>query len=158
MLGRIVGAALMMTASLPSEAQVPPPPSLPGQDTLGEQLVRSIETKNTAVYATLLLDNVSVFEDGKQVARNKVEWLNTFGKKLSAKGVVFKMSPGFSSSGRLLFLEYSNSAGSWGSAVPAHCCWSYDAVAYDVAGGKVTSIRRLRGGDTKLDDRGLPAK
>ena len=158
MLGKIFGAALLMTASFPSEAQVPPPPSLPDQDTLGEQLVRSIETKNTAAYATLLSDNVSVFEDGKQVARNKVEWLNNFGQKLSAKGVVFKMSPGFASSGRLLFIEYFNSAGSWGSAVPAHCCWSYDAVAYDIAGGKVTSIQRLRGGDIKLDDRGLPAK
>ena len=158
MRGRLIGAALIMIASLPVEAQVPPPPSLPGQDRLSEQLVRSIETKDAAAYATLLSDNVLVFDDGKEVARSKREWLNTFGKKLLAQGVTFKISPGYSSAGRLLFIEYFNSSGSWGNEVPVHCCWSYDAVAYDVAGGKVTSIRRLRGGDTKLDERGLPVK
>ena len=153
----IIGLA-MMIAALPAEAQVPPPPSLPGQDTLSETLVRSIETKSVATYATLLSDNVRVFDDGKEVARSKEEWLNTFGKKLAAEGVAFKMAPGFSSTGRLLFIEYFNSVGSWLGGIPAHCCWSYDAVAYDIAGGKVTTIRRLRGGDTKLDGRGLPVK
>jgi hypothetical protein len=158
MLGRIVGATLIMTATLPSSAQVPPPPSLPGQDRVSGELVRSIETKNSAAYAALLSDAVHVFEDGKEVARSKTDWMNTFGKKLSADGVVFKMSPGFSSTGRLLFIEYFNSAGSWGGDVPAHCCWSYDAVAYDVADGKVTAIRRLSGGATKLDEHGSPVK
>jgi hypothetical protein len=95
MLGRIVGATLIMTATLPSSAQVPPPPSLPGQDRVSGELVRSIETKNSAAYAALLSDAVHVFEDGKEVARSKTDWMNTFGKKLSADGVVFKMSPGF---------------------------------------------------------------
>ncbi|WP_260597530.1 hypothetical protein [Sphingomonas endolithica] len=158
MLGKIVGATLIITASLPSNAQVPPAPSLPGQDRLSEELVRSIETKNLAAYGALLSDAVHVSEDGKEVARSKTDWMNTFGKKLSADGVVFKMAPGFSSTGRLLFIEYFNSAGSWGGDVPAHCCWSYDAVAYDLAGGKVIAIRRLRGGNTKLDERGSPAK
>ncbi|MEG3087723.1 hypothetical protein [Sphingomonas sp. PB4P5] len=158
MLGKIVGATLIITASLPSNAQVPPPPSLPGQDRLSEELVRSIETKNIAAYGALLSDAVHVSEDGKEVARSKTDWMETFGKKLSADGVVFKMTPGFSSSGRLLFIEYFNSAGSWGGNLPAHCCWSYDAVAYDLAGGKVIAIRRLRGGNTKLDERGSPAR
>jgi hypothetical protein len=158
MIGRLISTALMMMAPQSADAQVPPPPPLPGQEILSEQLVRSIEAKDTATYAMLLSDSVRVFADGKEVARNKEEWLNTFGKKLSAKGVSFKVSPGFSSTGRLLFIEYFNSAASWGNEVPAHCCWSYDAVAYDVAGGKVVTIRRLRGGDTKLDEHGLPAK
>ena len=158
MLGKVIGTALMMTASLSAQAQVLPPPSLPGQDTLSEQLVRSIEMKDAAAYATLLSDKLLVFDDGKEIARSKEEWLKTFGKKLSANGVAFKVHPGFSSTGRLLFIEYFNSAGSWGTEIPAHCCWSYDAVAYDVGGGKITVIRRLRGGDTKLDERGLPAK
>jgi hypothetical protein len=158
MLGKIVGVTLIMAASLPSSAQVLPAPSLPGQGRLSEELVRSIETKDTAAYAALLSDAVHVFQEGKEVAHSKTDWINTFGKNLSADGVVFKMSPGFSSTGRLLFIEYFNSAGSWGGNVPAHCCWSYDAVAYDRAGGKVTAIRRLRGGETKLDERGSPAK
>ena len=158
MLGRIIGATLMLTASIPGNAQVLAPPSLPGQDRLSEDLVRSIETKNPAAYAALLSDAVHVFEDGKEVARSKAEWMSTFGRKLSADGVFFKISPGFSSTGRLLFIEYFNSAASWGGDVPAHCCWSYDAVAYDIAGGKVVAIRRLRGGETKLDERGSPVK
>jgi hypothetical protein len=158
MLGRMIGATLLMTASLPSHAQVLAPPPLPGQDRMGEELVRSIETKNPAAYAALLSDAVRVFEDGKEIARSKAEWMNTFGEKLSAEGVSFKMSQGFSSTGRLLFVEYFNSSGSWGGDIPAHCCWSYDAVAYDLAGGKVTVIRRLRGGETRLDARGARAK
>jgi hypothetical protein len=152
----MVGAALVVMIPLPAKAQVLAPPSLPGQDRLGEQLVRAIETKNMAAYATLLSDDVLVFEDGKEVARGKADWLNMFRGKLSTEGVSFKILSGFSSTGRLLFIEYFNSAGSWGGDVPAHCCWSYDAVAYDVAGGKVTAIRRLRGGNMRLDERGKP--
>lgn len=158
MVSRIVGATLLILAALPADAQVPPPPSLPGQDALSAKLVRSIEKKDVPAYAALLAEDVAVFEDGEQIARGKRNWLRVFGAKLSAKGVTFKMAPGFSSTGRLLFVEYFNSAGSWVTGIPAHCCWSYDAVAYDVTGGKVTAIRRLRGGDTKLDERGLPAK
>ncbi len=142
--------ALLMGTAVPSKAQVPPPPSLPGQDKLAEQLVRSIETKNIKAYADILSDNVLVFEDGNQVADNKTKWLNIFGKKLSAKGVIFKVGPGYSSTGRFLFIEYFNSMGSWTGPVPADCCWSHDAVSYDVTDGKVTVIRRLRGGDNEL--------
>jgi hypothetical protein len=158
MLFRTSSAALMMAVSAVSHAQVPPPPPLPGQDQLGEELVRSIEAKDTAAYAALLSDDVRVFEDGNEVARSKADWMASFGKKLSAEGVSFEVSPGFSSTGRLLFIEYFNSAASWGGDLPAHCCWSYDAVAYDVAEGKINAIRRLRGGDTKLDERGSAAR
>lgn len=157
MLGRFVVVTLISMSALPASGQVPPPPSLPGQDALSEALVRSIETKNVAAYAALLSENVRVFEDGKQVAEAKDDWLSVFGKKLSAEGVTFKVSPGYSSTGRLLFIAYFNSTGSWGTDVPVHCCWSYDAVAYDVSGGKVTTIRRLRGGDTRLNERGARA-
>ena len=68
MLGKIVGVTLIMAASLPSSAQVLPAPSLLGQGGLSEELVRSIETKDTAAYAALLSDAVHVFEDGKEVA------------------------------------------------------------------------------------------
>lgn len=155
---RMLAATFVMTLPVPSEAQVPPPPSLPGQDALGEKLVRAIQAKDLLGYATLLSDTVLVFEDGKEVARSKAEWLSIYGKKLSAEGVSFSIAPGFSSTGRLLFIEYFNSAGSWGREVPAHCCWSYDAVAYDVADGKVTVIRRLRGGDRRLNEHGAPTR
>lgn len=157
MSSKTMGLILMMMP-LPAQAQIPPPPPLPGQNVLGENLVRSIEAKDLDSYAKLLSDKLVVYDDGKVVARSKEEWLKAFGEKLTAEGVTFEVSPGFSSTGRLLFIEYFNSAGSWGGSLPAHCCWSYDAVAYDVAEGKVTVIRRLRGGDTKLDERGLPAR
>jgi len=157
MSSKTMGLILMMMP-LPAQAQIPPPPPLPGQNLLGESLVRSIEAKDLDSYAKLLSDKLVVYDDGKVVARSKEEWLKAFGEKLVAEGVTFEVSPGFSSTGRLLLIEYFNSEGSWGGSLPAHCCWSYDAVAYDVAEGKVTVIRRLRGGDTKLDERGLPAR
>lgn len=155
---RMSAAALLMTVAIPSQAQVPPPPSLPGQDVLGKELVRAIEAKDVTAYASLLSDNLRVYEDGKEIADSKAKWLATYGKKLAAEGVSFKVGPGFSSTGRLLFIEYFNSMASWGGTVPKNCCWSHDAVVYDVANGKVTAIRRLRGGDKKLDERGAPAR
>jgi hypothetical protein len=157
MLKRTVAVSMMMLAS-PGNAQVPPPPSLPGQDVLAEQLVRAVEGKDVPAYAALLAEDVVVTEDDRVVAQSRARWLDIYGRKLAAGGVSFKLSPGFSSTGRLLFIEYFNSAGSWGGEVPAHCCWSYDAVAYDVAGGKVTAIRRLRGGGLRLDERGKPVR
>ena len=62
MLGRLIGAAFMTIAPLTVGAQVPPQPSSPDQATLSEQLVRSIQTKDTAAYAALLSDNVLVFK------------------------------------------------------------------------------------------------
>lgn len=135
-------------------AQVPPPPSLPGQDALAERLVGAIEAKNVPAYAALLSDGLRVFEDGKEVAGSKTEWLTTYGPKLAAEGVLFKVGPAFSSSGRLLFVEYVNSTASWGGRIPAHCCWSHDAVAYDLVDGKITVIRRLKGGDKAIRQQG----
>lgn len=133
-------------------AHVPPPPSQPGQDELAGQIVKSIEGKDRAAYSAILAPDVRVYEDGKEIASNRDQWLEKFGKKLVASGVSFKVSPGYSSAGRLLFIEYYNSAASWGEAVPRDCCWSHDAVAYDVAAGKIVTIRRLRGGDRKIDE------
>lgn len=147
---------MMIVAAPVADAQVPPPPSLPGQDELAAKLVRAVEGKDVAAYAALLADDVTVTEDSKVVARSKREWLASFSPKLSAEGVSFTLAPGYSSTGRLLFVEYFNSTASWGSPLPRHCCWSHDAVAYDVAGGKVTAIRRLRGGDKKLDGIAAP--
>jgi hypothetical protein len=155
-LGRWIVAAALMTVTVAAKAQVPPPPSLPGQDELSGTLVRAIEGKDVAAYASLLSDTLTVFEDGKQIASSKGEWLDRFGKMLAADGVSFKVQPGFSSTGRLLFIEYFNSMASWGGTIPRHCCWSYDAVAYDIRDGKVAVIRRLRGGDQRLDARGFP--
>lgn len=157
MISRISTVLAMLCAPLLASAQVPPPPSLPGQEALAQKLVRAFESKDQEAYAALLADDVHVYEDGKEVARDKREWLGRFAKKLTADGVIFKLTPGFSSTGRLLFIEYFNSAGSWGGDVPAHCCWSYDAVAYDISHGKITVIRRLRGGDKKLDEITPPA-
>ena len=151
MLFKLAFATLVFVASAGSYAQVPAPPSLPGQDRLREELVRSIEGKDKAAYAALLADDVSVFEDGKEIAGNKAAWMEQFGEKLSAEGVYFKVTAVFSSTGRLLYIEHFNSSASWGGEVPAHCCWSNDAVAYDVADGKISVIRRLRGGGTKLN-------
>ncbi len=150
-------AALSMMAALPCSAQVPPPPPLPGQDALAARLMRAITHKDLDAYAALLSDAVRVDEDGRQVASNKAEWLNRYGPKLAAKGVTFRIVSGFSSTPRLLFVEYYNSAASWGG-LPRHCCWSYDAVAYDIRDDKVIAIHRLRGGDRQVPIDGQPGE
>lgn len=83
--------------------------------------------------------------------------MHRFGPELAAEGVTYRLSPGYSSSGRLLFIEYFNSLASWGRTPPPDCCWGYRAVAYDIAGGKILKIQRLNGGSLRLDDKGLPA-
>jgi hypothetical protein len=148
---RLCAAAVTLLTPTLVLAQVPPPPSLPGQDDLADRLIAAIEAKDATAYASLLSDDLQVFEDGQLIAANKAKWLDNFGKKLVAEGVSFTVSSGYSSTGRLLFTEYSNSMASWGGAIPSHCCWSYDAVAYDLKDGKIAVISRLRGGDKKLD-------
>lgn len=151
MIGRVAVAALLMATHLPAISQVPPPPSLPGQSDLAKKIVLAIENKDLESYSQLLSNDVQVYQDNKIVANNKIEWLNLFGQKLSANGVHFKIAPGYMSTGRILFIEYFNSAGSWNGNAPSHCCWSHDAVAYDVnASGEITQIYRLRGGDKEV--------
>lgn len=147
-------AILFFATTTDAIAQVPPPPMLPEQGGIAELLVRAFSTKDEAGYAALLAEDVQVFEDGQRVAENKTEWLKKFGPKLSATGVSFKLAPGYASTGRILFIEYFNSLASWGRTPPPDCCWGYDAVAYDIAGGKITVIRRLRGGTSRLGDDG----
>lgn len=79
----------VLTAVTPSlaTAQVPPPPLLPEQTSIAENLVRAFSTKDEARYAALLADDVQVFEDGQNVARTKADWVKAFGPKLSATGV-----------------------------------------------------------------------
>lgn len=157
MLGK---AAFIFGAILPSPnaiAQVPPPPPLPQQAKISEDLVRVFADKDLNGYSTLLADDLKVYEDDVLIAESKAEWLKRFGPMLGAKGVSFTLSHGFASTGRILFTEYYNTVASWGGSVPAHCCWGYDAVAYDIAGGKIKSIRRLKGGDMRLDETGKRA-
>ena len=45
--------------------------------------------------------------------------MRRFGPELAANGVTFRLSPGYSSTGRLLFIEYFNSLASWGRVFPA---------------------------------------
>jgi len=137
-------------------AQAPPPPPLTGQDELTRELVADFKSKNVTAYAALLSDQVQVYEDGKLIARNKREWMHRFGPKLSANGVTFELTPGFSSPGRLLFIEYFNSMASWGRTPPPDCCWGYSAVAYDMQSDKIVTIRRLTGGAIRLDPDGNP--
>lgn len=70
-----VAAVMLLTPTLAS-AQVPPPPSLPGQDDLDARLVAAIEAKDVKAYASLLADDLQVFEDGKLIAANKDKWLD----------------------------------------------------------------------------------
>jgi len=146
--------ASMLLMPLSGASSVPPPPSLPGQDAVATQLVHAIQGKDVAAYAALLSEDVQVFADGRIIARDKQEWLEIFGPKLSAEGVFFRLSPGFSSTGRLLFIEYFNSTGSWGGDAPRDCCWSSDAVSYDISDGKIVTIRSLTGGESTLNAQG----
>ena len=155
---RTMMAILMAGVPIALHAQVLAPPALPGQYDVSERLVRAVEGKDVDAYAALLSEALIVTEDGQIAYRTKADWLAKFGRKLAASGVSFKMESGFSSTGRLLFIEYFNSASSWGRDVPAHCCWGYDAVAYDIADSKITAIHRLRGGDTRLEEDGGPAR
>lgn len=144
--------SIASTGATTAYAQVPPPPSLPGQSDLATKLADALLRKDAVAYAGLLADDLQVYEDGRRVASGKHEWMASFGKKLVAPGVQFKMVSGYSSTGRLLFIEYFSSLASWGRTPPPDCCWSYDAVAYDVADGKIIKIQRLRGGDAKLNE------
>jgi len=148
-----IAALILLTISNAAVA-VPPPPPLPGQQELARALVADIKSKDVEAYAALLSDNVQVYEDGTLVARNKQEWMQRFGPMLGAKGVTFELAPGYSSTGRVLFIEYFNSMASWGRKPPADCCWGYSAVAYDIQRGKVVTIRKLTGGAMRLDEQG----
>lgn len=150
--------ALLLTLALaatpgPGTAQVPPPPPPNGQGDIGTKLFESIRRKDGDLYASLLSEDVTVTEDGRTIASDKKQWLAIFLPRLSAKGVLLRMTQGYQGSGRILTVEYFNSAGSWGT-IPRDCCWSYDAVAYDIVGGRIRAIRRLRGGDVRLDEHG----
>src|SRR5690348_9857028 len=107
---RLVAALTVIVFSLGTHAfsQVPPPPPLPGQEDLGRDLVAAFARKDVASYAALLSTNVQVYDEGVLVARSKDEWMRRFGRELGAEGVTFRLSPGYSSTGRLLFVEYFN--------------------------------------------------
>ena len=157
MLARTLTLALAVVLPCDLRAQAPPPPPLPGQAALSEKLVAALETRNLNAYSSLLADDLTVTEDGKLIASSKQQWLAQFGPKLSATGVTFKLAPGYASTGRLLFIEYFNSVGSWNRTPPPDCCWSYDAVAYDVRNGLVVRIQKLNGGSLVLDASGRPS-
>lgn len=131
-------------------AQVPSFPVQPEDMAIAAQIRSALEGKDAKLYSDMLADTLQVYEDGRLIAKSKREWIERFTPKLRAEGVVFNMTSGFVSNGRVLYIEYFNSAGSWGGTVPAHCCWSYDAVSYDIANGKIAVIRRLTGGGDKL--------
>lgn len=156
MINRVLIGATLAVASLPSAAQVPPAPSPIEQRPLGEKLIRAIKTKDLNAYSSLLSEDLLVFEDGKEISNNKNSWLKAFGKKLAADGVLFDISSGYTSSNRILLIEYFNSSPSWGGRSPSHCCWSYDAVSYEIICSKISVIRRLSGGSIKLDKNGTP--
>jgi len=147
-------ALATMLAGGAAPAQVPPPPDLPGQADIAIRLAEAFAHKDAAAYADLLADDLQVFEDGKQIASGKQEWMASFGRKLAAPGVQFHLISGYSSTGRILFIEYFNSLASWGRTPPPDCCWGYDAVAYDVADGKITRVQRLPGGHARLAEDG----
>lgn len=156
---RLIAALTAIAFLLPTPAlsQVPPPPSLPGQDVVGRDLVTVFARKDVAGYSALLSPDVHVYDDGTLVARSRGEWMRRFGPELAAAGVIFCLSPGYSSTGRLLFIEYFNSMASWGRTPPPDCCWGYRAVAYDIGDGKIMKIQQLNGGAVRLDDKGSPA-
>jgi len=140
-------AVLAATPLSSAYSQVIDPPNPAGQNELEAALVRSLEEKDLNKYQSLLANDIIVSQDGKIIAQNRAAWLRIFGEKLTAKGVSFKVAGRYSSSGRILLIQYFNSVASWGGDAPAECCWSYDAVAYDYEGSKVTKIQILRGGD-----------
>lgn len=135
-----------------AHAQVLDPPNTAGQDQLETALVQSLEGKDLEKYRSLLADRLTVSQDGKVIAQDKTGWLRMFGEMLTAEGVQFKVIDRYSSSGRILFVQYFNSAASWGGTAPAECCWSYDAVAYDYKDAKITRISILRGGEKSARD------
>ena len=149
-------APILVLLSGGAIAQVPPPPPLADQVQVSRELVADFNSKDVNAYAALLSDQVHVYEDGKLVARNKHEWMHRFGPMLNGTGVTFELAPGYSSSGRLLYIEYFNSMASWGRTPPSDCCWGYSAVAYDIQGKKIVTIRRLTGGAIRLDRNGNP--
>lgn len=147
--------ALLAVASPSASNAVPTPPPSFAQENVAKALVRAFNAKDVEGYGALLADDVQVFEDGKQVASTKAEWLGSFGPKLSAKGIGFKLFPGYIGAGRILFVEYFASHGSGGKPVPGDCCDSYDAVSYALRGDRIVAIYRIVGGSLKLDQDGI---
>lgn len=130
-----------------ADAQVPPPPPLPGQDALAQRLKTSLESNDSNTYFSLLSDGVKVYDDATLVADDKAKWKALFAKRLSTKGVVFKVKNMFASTGRIAFVEQFNSAGSWPAGTRAECCWSTDMTTYLIRDGKVVTILRSKGGE-----------
>jgi hypothetical protein len=145
-----LASIVMLSPTGPAGAQVLAPPLLPGQQAIAERLVRALQDKDVDAYQSLLSDDLVVIVNGKILHNSRKSWLDDFGKMLSTRGVIFEVKSQFASTGRILEVEYFNSAGSWGSGPPGHCCWSYDAVAYDIRDGKIFRISKLNGGDTEL--------
>lgn len=131
-----------------AKAQVLAPPLLPGQRELAANLRKAIEEKNLGLYAGLIADDVKVYQDNQLRFSNKGDWLDSFGNMLTAKGVVFKVSSQYAATGRILEIEEFDSAGSWTKGPIGHCCWSHDAVAYEIRANKIVKISKLSGGDT----------
>jgi hypothetical protein len=67
--------AVTLSLTTCAVSQVPPPPLLPEQSRMAENLVRAFSTKDEACYAALLADDVLVFKEGQNVARNKADWI-----------------------------------------------------------------------------------
>ena len=149
--------AVTVSLATGATARVPPPPMLPEQSSIAENLVRAFSSKDEAHYAALLAYDVQVFEDGQNVARNKTDWLKAFGPKLSATGVSFKLARDTHQQDASALSSIFSSFGSWGRTPPPDCRWGYDAVAYDIAGGKITITIRLRGGTFRVADDGKVA-
>lgn len=136
-------AALMAPIAV---AQVPPPPPSNDQSSIISSLIFAIQNKDIDSYSRLLDDNVNVFTNGEKTAGNKSQWLAIIRKSFANDGVIYAVKSAYPSNGGVLFIEYFNSAASFGGGPPADCCWRYDAVSYRFSNGKISSISKLEGG------------
>ncbi|HEY4547737.1 MAG TPA: hypothetical protein VIG90_15130 [Pedomonas sp.] len=137
---------LVVSVAGVSAAQVPPPPPMPGQLNLADEIAQSLADKDVEKYSRLLTDDVKVYEDGRLVSSEKSEWIRLLSERLLTEGVFVEIKSGYYTTNHFLFIEYSNTVGSFGGQLPAECCWTYDAVSYDIQDGKIAAIRRLKGG------------
>src|SRR5579872_2625924 len=71
-------AGLMMAIPMSEAVAVPPPPPSAQMSAKAHDLIAALTSGDPAAYGELLAPDVHVFDNGKQVASNRAEWLRQF--------------------------------------------------------------------------------
>jgi hypothetical protein len=142
----VLGMALLTAA--PTWA-VPPPPPPPHASALADKLIKALSSDDLPTYASLLEDNVTVFDNGDQVASSRTQWMERMAKETKYASVsILTQAVSYK---QILLVETVNTIGKTMIASRAQpgttvvdCCFWARASSYEITPeGKVRSIRLL---------------